>query len=145
MFFGLWVIHINSNLDAGLPVDYENISYSEASNRYGAVVTTTKTEYSTLNSKKFSDYAYLCFELLINGNSVRASIIIPSNRFIVQGYTVELFYVDSINVQRWIDVTYKSDTSFYMVGSSNIVENNTRVHITGLKAKKSIDLYTTVQ
>lgn len=136
---------INSNLDAGLPVDYDNLSYSEANNKYGALVTTTKTEYSTLNSRKFNDYAYLCFELLINGNSVRASIIIPSNRFVVQGYTVELSYVDSSNVQRWVSVTYKSDTSFYMVGSSNIVANNTRVHITGLKAKKSFDLYTDVQ
>lgn len=136
---------LNSNLDAGLPVDYENLSYSEANNKYGALVITTKTEYSTLNSRKFNDYAYLCFELLINGNSVRASIIIPSNRFIVQGYTVELSYVDSSNVQRWVSVTYKSDTSFHMVGSSNIIANNTRVHITGLKAKKSFDLYTDVQ
>jgi hypothetical protein len=84
--------------------------------------------------RKFSDYGYLCFELLINGNYVRSSIIIPARRFFGNNYTVELFYVDSANTQRWIDVIYNNDTSFYMVGSSNI-SPETRVAITGLKAK----------
>ena len=61
-------------------------------------------------------------------------MLIPRIRFTDQAFTVELFYVDSANVQRWIDVIYNNDTSFYMVGSSNIVQN-ARVAITGLKAK----------
>ena len=132
---------INSNLSKGLVVDYEYISYSDSdNNQEGALVTTTKTSYSTqidpiTNAhRKFSDYQYLCFELLINSNYVRATMSIPRERFTNQGFTVELFYVDSINTQRWVDIIYKSDTSFYMVGSSNIVAN-TRVSITGLKAK----------
>jgi hypothetical protein len=132
---------INSNLSKGLVVDFEYLSYSEEdNNQYGALVTTTKTSYSTqidpiTNAhRKFSSYQCLCFELLINNNSVRASILIPRIRFTDQAYTVELTYVDSANVQRWIDVIFKDDTSFYMVGSSNIVEK-TRVAITGLKAK----------
>ena len=102
------------------------------------MVTTTKTLYSTLNGQKFSDYGYLCFELLINGNTVRVSMTVVANRFYNQGYTVELFYVDSANVQRWVDIMYASDTSFYMIGSSNIIANNTRVHITGSKIETTI-------
>ena len=75
----------------------------------------------------------MCFELLINDNSVRDTKIIPVNRFITQKYTAELIYVDSANVQRWVTVIYASDTSYYVQGSSNIV-TNTKVHITGMKA-----------
>lgn len=133
---------LNSNLSKGLVVDFEYLSYNsdKEGKKVGALVTTTKTSYSTqidqiTNAhRKFSDYGYLCFELLINGNYVRSSIIIPARRFFSNNYTVELFYVDSVNTQRWIDVIYNNDTSFYMVGSSNI-SPETRVAITGLKAK----------
>lgn len=117
------------------------MSYSDnVINQQGTLVTTTKTLYTTQMEpitnahRKFSDYQYLCFELLINSNYVRATMTIPRDRFTEQGFVVELFYVDSINTQRWVDIIYESDTSFYMVGSSNIVAN-TRVSITGLIAK----------
>lgn len=134
-------MQINSNLTKGLVVDYEYLSYSDVdNNQEGTLVTTTKISYSTqidpiTNAhRKFSSYQYLCFELLINGNSVRDTKLIPRIRFTDQAYAVELIYVDSANVQRWINVIFNDDTSFYMVGSDNIV-TNTRVAITGLKAK----------
>ena len=99
----------------------------------GNAVTTTKTLNTTLLSRKFSDYQYLCFELLVNDTSVRDTIIVPVNRFVAHNYTIELSYVDSANTQRWVDVFYASDTTFYLVGSSNIV-SNTKVHITGMLA-----------
>ena len=76
--------NINSNLSEGLVVDYEYLSYSDSdNNQEGALVTTTKTSYSTqidpiTNAhRKFSSYQYLCFELLINNNSVRDTKLIP--------------------------------------------------------------------
>ena len=106
----------------------------------GAFVTTTKTLYQTLDNevtqgqRKFSDYNYLCFELLVNSNSVRASIVIPRTRFVRDRYNVELTYVDSTNTQRWVSITYNSDTSYYMYGSSNI-SIDTRVQISGMVAE----------
>lgn len=127
---------LNSNLETGLPVTYYYLSCSEEGH-VGDVVTTTKRLCSTLVvggvRRKFSDYDYLCFELLINSNSVRASIVVPRTRFTVHKYNIELTYVDSTNTQRWVSVGYNSDTSFYMHGSSNI-SADTRVQISGMMA-----------
>ena len=84
-------------------------------------------------TRKFSDYDYLCFELLINSNTIRASMVMPRTRFTEHKYNIELTYVDSTNTQRWVSVEYNSDTSYYMHGSSNI-STDTRVSITGMMA-----------
>lgn len=130
------VTAINDELSGGLPVTYYYLSHSMEGHA-GAYVTTTKTQYSTLVvngiNRKFSDYDYLCFELLINSNTVRASIVIPRTRFTNHKYNIELTYVDSTNTQRWVSVEYISDTSYYMQGSSNI-SSDTRVQISGMIA-----------
>ena len=132
------LLPLNSNLINGLTLGYYYLSHSEEGH-IGELVTTTKRLCPTMNNeftqtqRKFSDYDYLCFELLINSNTVRASIVVPRTRFAEQKYNIELTYVDSSNVQRWISVEYNDDTSFYMQGSSNIVAD-TRVQISGMKA-----------
>ena len=127
---------LNNNLETGLPVTYYYLSNGEEGH-CGDIVTTTKRLCSTMIvngvNRKFSDYDYLCFELLINSNSVRASIVIPRTRFTNHKYSVELTYVDSTNTQRWVNVAYNSDTSFYLQGSSNILAD-TRVQISGMMA-----------
>lgn len=127
---------LNSNLETGLPVTYYHLSYSEEGHA-GDVVTTTKRLCSTMTvngvARKFSDYDYLCFELLINSNTIRASMVMPRTRFTEHKYNIELTYVDSTNIQRWVSVEYNSDTSYYMYGSSNI-STDTRVSITGMMA-----------
>ena len=132
-------ININNDLSKGLVVSNYYLSASVVGSN-GAFVTTTKTLYQTLDNevtqgqRKFSDYNYLCFELLVNSNSVRASIVIPRTRFVRDRYNVELTYVDSTNTQRWVSITYNSDTSYYMYGSSNI-SIDTRVQISGMVAE----------
>lgn len=130
---------INNDLSKGLVVSEYYLSAGvEGSN--GAFVTTTKTLYQTLDNdftqgqRKFSDYNYLCFELLVNSNTVRASIVVPRTRFTRGKYSIELTYVDSTNTQRWVSITYNSDTSYYMYGSSNI-SIDTRVQISGMVAE----------
>lgn len=119
-----------------MPVTYYYLSHSEEGH-VGDVVTTTKRLCSTLTvnevKRKFSNYDYLCFELLINSNSVRASIVVPRTRFTDHKYNIELTYVDSTNTQRWVSITYNSDTSYYMQGSNNMVAD-TRVSISGMMA-----------
>ena len=119
-----------------MPVTYYHLSHSEEGHA-GDVVTTTKRLCSTMTvngvTRKFSDYDYLCFELLINSNTIRASMVMPRTRFTEHKYNIELTYVDSTNTQRWVSVEYNSDTSYYMHGSSNI-STDTRVSITGMMA-----------
>lgn len=133
-------LNINSNLSEGLIVDYEYLSYSSDEDAIGTTVTTAKILSSTQIDpitkvrRKFSSYQYLNFELLVNNKTVRDTKLVPRNRFTDHSYIVILSYVDSANVQRWVEVTFNDDTSFYMIGSSNIADN-TNVVITGLKAK----------
>lgn len=116
---------INNHLTSGIKVDYFTLSASEYT-----PVTTTKTEHTTLYNRKFSDYEYLNFELIVN-TLIRASFSLPRRRF--GTYSVELTYVDSTKTQYWVNVAFASDTSYYVQGSSNI-GTKAYVCITGMKA-----------
>lgn len=85
---------------------------------------------TTLYNRKFSDYEYLNFELIV-GNLIRASFSLPRRRF--STYSVELTYVDSTKTQYWVNVAFASDTSYYVQGSSNI-PSTACVCITGMVA-----------
>ena len=116
---------LNSNLTSGIKVDYFTLSNGEYT-----PVTTSKVTHTTLYGRKFSDYEYLNFELIV-GNLIRASFSLPRRRF--STYSVELTYVDSTKTQFWVNVAFASDTSYYIQGSSNIA-SKTYVCITGMKA-----------
>ena len=93
-------------------------------------ITSTKKEHTTLYERKFSDYEYINFELIVGG-LIRETHTIPRRRF--STYSVELAYVNSANTQFWCNVAFSTDTSYYVQGSSNL-GNNAYVCITGLKA-----------
>lgn len=116
---------INSNLSNGIKVDYFTLSNGEYTK-----VTTSKATHTTLANRKFSDYEYLNFELIV-GNLVRETHTVPRRRF--GSYSIELAYVDSNKTQYWVNVAWASDTSYVVQGSSNI-GSNAYVCITGLKA-----------
>ena len=116
---------LNSNLSNGVKVDYFTLSIGEYTK-----VTTSKVTHTTLASRKFSDYEYLNFELIV-GNLIRASFSLPRRRF--GTYSAELTYVDSTKTQYWVNVAWASDTSYIVQGSSNI-PSNAYVCITGMVA-----------
>lgn len=101
--------NLSDSLTSGIKVDYFTLGYTK--------VTTSKSTHTTTSSRKFSDYEFLNFELLV-GNTVRATYSIPRQRF--NTYSVELTYVDSGKVQYWTNVAFASDTSYIITASSNI-------------------------
>ena len=118
-------LDINSNLTLGIKVAYFTLSDGEYTQ-----VTSSKVEHATLYNRKFSDYEFLNFELIVN-NLIRDTKTMPRRRF--NTYSAELAFVDSAKTQCWANVAFVSDTSYYVQGSSNL-PNNAVICITGMKA-----------
>lgn len=114
-----------NKMTSGLKVDYFTLANGEYTR-----ATSTKTTWTTHSSRKFSDYEYLNFELIV-GQLVRATLIVPRRRF--STYSIELTYVDSTNTQFWVNVAFVTDTSYAIYSSSNI-PSTAYVCITGLKS-----------
>ena len=95
-----------------------------------AASSTSKT-YTVYGSRNFSNYKILIFAL--SNWIIRTSVVVPYNLFKDIG-NASLSYVDTSNVERWVEIKYISDTSFSVNGSENI-NPQTYVTIYGLLIK----------
>ena len=91
----------------------------------------TYTTYTTINSRKFSDYDLIAFSYVdSNGSFTRTGLVIPSILF----GNVSLSNNDASNTQHYVDVNKVSETSFGLRASSNAV--GYKVNIQGIKIMK---------
>lgn len=100
-----------------------------------SVIPKTTLDYSTLvngvvanrgnvdvfSGRKISEYSLFLLLVTTGAYAVRASMVVPQNVFKLAPYN-EMMYVDSSNVQRWIDVKYVSDTVLNLSCSSNATD-----------------------
>ena len=107
-----------------------NDYYSLGSNSGTDTPTTTKTNITLWAGRKFSTYKMIA--AIVEDNNVRASMIIPQPLFQNSNLPLLLSWVDSVNTERWVEVGYVSDTSYSLVGSSNL-RNDTKLRLLGLK------------
>lgn len=92
---------------------------------------TTLQTYTTINSRKFSDYNLIALNYVdSNGSFTRTGLVIPSTLF----GNVALSNNDATNTQHYVDVSKVSDTSFSLRSSSNAV--GYKVNIQGIKIMK---------
>ena len=89
--------------------------YSLGSNAGIDTITTTSTNHTLYNSRKFSDYSLLV--VTAYDSYARASIVLPSSVFI-SPQPINISWVDSVNAQRWAELAYVSDTSYSLVGNA---------------------------
>lgn len=86
---------------------------------------------NTYSSRKLSDYDVLIANWVVS-NSVRATAVLWSSLMTPPtSAKLSLFYVDSVNDQRWCEISYISDTSLSLSCSSNASGN---VYLFGLKS-----------
>lgn len=103
-------------------IEYYTLLYSE--------VTPTQTTVTTEQNRKFSDYDILFF-IVKRGDYTRVTQILTSPLFRNGGFIPTLNEVDSLNVQRWYEVRFVSDTSAKVQSSSNATD--AYVYIYGMK------------
>ena len=97
----------------------------------GDIVSSTKTTKTLYGGRKLSDYRM--FFAVIRINSInKASMFVPKSLFQSASDQFSLFYVDSSNVQRWFEITYKNDTQVDIQASSNVA-SSTAVYLFGYK------------
>ena len=96
--------------------------------------TTTGTNYTIQNSRKFSDYGYILF-LCNDGGLVRNPSIIPRALFDGSSdgykYNVEIDY-SNLQTLRWVSIRHTSDTQALIAAYANSAVS---VHIFGVKIK----------
>ena len=68
------------------------------------------------SGRKLSDYKLLLAMWRVNNTTRATAVFRPAD---IQAGNIELFYVDSANVQRWADLNYQSDTVVRLLCSSN--------------------------
>ena len=83
----------------------------------GETITSTSTNKTLYNGRKFSDYR-LILAIVKRVNSYRASMMIPIGLFASDRETL-LFEVDSINSQRWYNIVYINNTTVAVQCSAN--------------------------
>ena len=88
----------------------------------GETVTSTSTNKTLYNGRKFSDYK-LILAIVKRSNIYRASMMIPIGLF-TTGTETLLFEVDSIITQRWYDIVYINDTTVAIQCSENANSNS---------------------
>lgn len=71
--------------------------------------------------RKLSDYKVLIAEWKVNG-AIRATAICRKDSF-VAATNLSLFYVDSGNTQRYVEVAYNDDTDVTLTASGNASGN----------------------
>ena len=86
----------------------------------GGVPTTSVSNWDLYGSRKISDFDIL-YAVACRGDYVRASQIMPRSLF-TQGYIFSLTEVDSLNTQRWYEITYVTDTRVKIQKSSSASE-----------------------
>lgn len=94
-----------------------------------SLATTTKTTSATHLERKFSDYNLINVTLYVGGY-YRVGMVLPSSHF--QANPITLSYVDGNNVQRGVDISYVSDTSYALKCGDNF-SSSPHVNILGLK------------
>ena len=71
--------------------------------------------------RKLSDYKMLIAEWKVSG-AIRATAIVRKDSFVGASY-LSLFYVDSSNTQRYVEVAYNDDTDVTLTASGNASGN----------------------
>lgn len=95
----------------------------------GEIVSNTKTTVTLFGNRKLSDYKF--FIALVKINTVtRASMYVPKTALHQASDQLSLFYVDSANIQRWFEITYKSDTQVDIQSSANVT-SSTAIYLYG--------------
>lgn len=87
---------------------------------FSNLVQTTQTSVSVVTGRSLADFALLIIVVYDDG-FVRTSCIVPTTLFKTR--VVNLSWVNSVNVQKWVEVTYVSDTSVKYQKSSNASED----------------------
>lgn len=90
--------------------------YSLGSNGGIDSVTTSAVTHTLYANRKFGDYSLLV--ATIEDTYIRATCVIPRSVF-VSPMPISMSWVDSVNTQRWVELSYVSDTSYSVIGSSN--------------------------
>ena len=103
-------------------INYYTLLYSS--------ITPTQTTVTTEQNRKFSDYNILFF-IVKRGDYTRTTQILTSPLFRNGGFIPNLTEVDSLNIQRWYEVRFVSDTSVKVQSSSNVTD--AYVYIYGMK------------
>ena len=96
----------------------------------GESVSNTKTTKTLYSGRKLSDYKIYMAVIKVS-EAVRTCFTVPSQQF-QSGRKLSLFYVDSVNTQRWFEISYKSDTTVDIQSSTNVA-NDTTVWLYGVK------------
>lgn len=105
-----------------------------------STIKNTKTNYDTLvnnvasnagdvntfGGRLISSYELLLVVARVSGTP-RATLLVPRGIFTSASYS-EASWVDSTNVQRWVDVKYVSDTQLNISCSSNATATTTSVY-----------------
>lgn len=92
----------------------------------GTIITDTKTRYTTYNSRKFSEYAFIEVLCGYRMNNIQVSKMLSYDKFSLEGLEITLsYYSSSQESTQAICVEYIDDTSIYAykdVGIMNYLE-----------------------
>lgn len=95
----------------------------------GEIVSNTKRTITLFGNRKLSDYKFFIAIVRINVVT-KASMYVPKTALQQASDQLSMFYVDSSNVQRWFEITYKTDTQVDIQSSANVA-SSTAIYLYG--------------